>query len=138
MLRVELVLLDTHALVWVVEGSARLGRRVARLADGALARDRLAVASISFWEIAMLVDRGRLAVESSVHEWRLRVLGLGAQEIPLTGDVAITAARLTDMHGDPADRIIVATCMASAATLVTADDRILAWPGRLPRQDARR
>ena len=133
-----MVLLDTHVLVWVVEGSKRLGRRVARLADDALAGERLGVASISFWEIAMLADRGRLAVHPSVDEWRLRVLGLGVQEIPLTGDVAIAAGGLAQLSSDPADRIIVATAVASDATLVTADARILGWPGTLRRQDARR
>ena len=133
-----MVLLDTHALIWVVEGSERLGRRVSRLADAALATDRLGVASISFWEIAMLVDRGRIVVDPSIDQWRLRVLGLGVQEIPLTGDIAIAAVHLAGLHGDPADRIIVATGVATGATLVTADDRILGWPGSLKRQDARR
>jgi PIN domain nuclease of toxin-antitoxin system len=133
-----MLLLDTHALIWVVEGSKRLGRRVSRLADDALAGDRLGVASISFWEIAMLVNRGRITVDPSVDQWRLRVLGLGVQEIPLTGDIAIAAVGLADLHRDPADRIIVATGVATGATLVTADDRILGWPGTLKRQDARR
>ncbi len=133
-----MLLFDTHALVWLVEGSKELGRRTARRADDALARDGLAVTSISFWEIAMLADRGRIALQPSVDRWRLRVLGLGIQEIPLTGDIAIAAARLSDLHADPADRIIVATGMAEDATLVTADDRILDWSGELKRQDARR
>ena len=133
-----MLLLDTHALIWVVEGSERLGRRVSRLADDALAGDGLGVASISFWEIAMLVNRGRITVDPSVDQWRLRVLGLGVQEIPLTGDIAIAAVGLADLHGDPADRFIVATGVATGATLVTADDRILGWPGTLKRQDARR
>ena len=133
-----MVLLDTHALIWVVEGSGRLGRRVSRLADKALVSDQLGVASISFWEIAMLASQGRIALDPSVDQWRLRVLGLGVQEIPLTGDIGIAAVRLVDLHGDPADRIIVATSVAVSATLVTADDRILGWPGTLKRQDARR
>ena len=86
----------------------------------------------------MLVNRGRIVVDPSIDQWRLRVLGLGVQEIPLTGDIAMAAVHLADLHGDPADRIIVATGVATGATLVTADDRILGWPGSLKRQDARR
>jgi PIN domain nuclease of toxin-antitoxin system len=86
----------------------------------------------------MQAARGRIALEPSVDRWRLRVLGLGIQEVTLTGDIAIAAARLPDFHADPADRIIVATGMAAGATLVTADDRILGWPGKLKRHDARR
>jgi PIN domain nuclease of toxin-antitoxin system len=96
-----MVLLDTHALIWVVEGSERLGRRVSRLADTALAADRLGVASISFWEMAMLVNRGRIVVNPSIDQWRLRVLGLGVQEIPLTGDIAIAAVHLAGLRGRP-------------------------------------
>ncbi len=133
-----MLLLDTHVLIWVVEGNKRLGRRVARLTDQALAGDRLVVASISFWEIAMLAHRGRLVIQPSVEQWRLRVLSLGVKEIPLTGDMAIEAAHVPDLHGDPADRIIVATAVATGATVVTADDRILRWSGALERHDARR
>lgn len=133
-----MILLDTHVLLWVVEASQRLGRRARRLVDSALAGDRLGVASISFWEIAMLAGRGRVEIDPSVEQWRLRVLGLGVQEIPLAGDIAIAAVRLADLHGDPADRIIVATAAVAEATLMTADDRILEWPGALDRRDARR
>jgi PIN domain nuclease of toxin-antitoxin system len=133
-----MVLLDTHALVWVVEGSQHLGRRAARLVDDALRSSGLGVASISFWEVAMLAHRRRIDLDPSVEQWRLRVLGLGVQEIPLTGDIAIAAVGLADFHADPADRIVVATGIVTGATLVTANDRILRWPGTLVRQDARR
>jgi PIN domain nuclease of toxin-antitoxin system len=134
-----MLLLDTHVLVWLVEGSAPLGRRMARQIEAAsLAGDGLAVASISFWELAMLADRGRIALEPSLEQWRLRVLALGIQEVPLTGDIAIAASRLAGLHADPADRIIVATGLASDAILVTADERILGWTGELRRRDARR
>jgi PIN domain nuclease of toxin-antitoxin system len=86
-----MLLLDTHALIWVVEGSKHLGRRVSRLADDALAGDGLGVASISFWEIAMLVNRGRITVDPSVDQSRLRVLGLGVQEIPRSRDAALSS-----------------------------------------------
>jgi PIN domain nuclease of toxin-antitoxin system len=63
---------------------------------------------------------------------------MGSVVLRWSGDIAIAAVRLIDLHGDPADRIIVATSVAAGATLVTADDRILGWPGTLERQDARR
>jgi PIN domain nuclease of toxin-antitoxin system len=52
--------------------------------------------------------------------------------------MAIAAAGLTNLHPDPADRLIVATRMTASAILATADDRILRWPGQLRRHDARR
>ena len=134
----EMLILDTHALIWLVEGSKPLGRRAARLADDARAREQLAVAAISFWETAMLARAQRITLDLPPGEWRLRVIGLGVQEIPLTGDVAIAAAMLPDFHADPADRLIVASAQAMDAGLITADDRILRWRGPLVRHDARK
>lgn len=133
-----MLLLDTHALIWLVEGSKGLGRRAARLADRARGRDQLAVGAISFWEVAMLARQERITLDLRPAEWRLRVLGLGIHEIPLTGDVAIAATMLADFHADPADRLIVASAQAVDAGLVTADDRILRWSGSLIRHDARK
>jgi PIN domain nuclease of toxin-antitoxin system len=133
-----MLLLDTHALIWLVEGSKRLGRRSARLADDALARDELAVAAISFWEVAMLARQQRIAIDLPPSEWRLRVGRLGVHEIPLTGDVGIAATVLPDFHADPADRFIVASAQALDAGLMTADERVLRWPGPLVRHDARK
>jgi PIN domain nuclease of toxin-antitoxin system len=61
----------------------------------------------------------------------------GLKEVALTGESGITAVQLAGLHGDPADRIITATALSSGATLVTADERLLAWPGPLKRVDAR-
>ena len=133
-----MTLLDTHALIWLVEGSKSLGRRSARLADDALARDELAVAAISFWEVAMLAQAERIEIALPPSEWRLRVVRLGIHEAPLSGDVAIAAATLPDFHPDPADRFIVASARALDARLITADDRILRWSGSLIRHDARK
>jgi PIN domain nuclease of toxin-antitoxin system len=133
-----MLVLDTHALIWLVEGSKPLGRRSARRADEALASDRLAVAAISFWEVAMLTREQRIVLDLPPGEWRLRVVGLGVHEIVLTGDIAVAAALLTDFHADPADRFIVASARSVDAALLTADDRILQWRGSLVRHDARR
>ena len=133
-----MLVLDTHALIWLVEGTRNLGRRSARLADAALAREELAVAAISFWEVAMLARAQRIEIALPPSEWRLRVVRLGIHEVPLNGDVAIAAATLPDFHADPADRFIVASAQSLDAGLVTADDRVLRWSGPLVRHDARK
>ena len=132
------VLLDTHVLVWLCEGNERLGKKALKLINQASASEQLAVATISFWEIAMLIEKGRL--EMSIEPARLRreLLTDGLLEIPLTGSAAITAAALADFHGDPADRIIVATALEEGAVLVTADKKILTWPGLKDKVDATR
>ncbi|MFT7674997.1 MAG: PIN domain nuclease of toxin-antitoxin system [Gammaproteobacteria bacterium] len=133
-----MVLLDTHTLVWLSEGSEKLGDESRQLIDGALQVDGLFVSTISFWEVAMLVDKGRLKMDKSVAVWRSNLMRNGLQEIQLTGSIAIQSAALKDFHGDPADRIITATAISSKSTLCTADQKILAWEHDLLRFSARR
>ena len=133
----SLVLLDTNALIWAVEGHERLGPDSRNIADSALREDRLFVSAISFWEVALLARRGRVVLAYPCVEWRQNALSLGIEELPLTGEIGIRAAELDGLPGDPADRVITATAMAQGATLMTADSRILEWTGQLSRHDAR-
>ncbi|HVM96993.1 MAG TPA: type II toxin-antitoxin system VapC family toxin [Candidatus Acidoferrales bacterium] len=133
-----MLLLDTHVLIWFAEDSPRLGARTIGLVDRALGRDEVMVSAVSFWEVAMLLEKGRLDLDIPATAMRQKVLQLGIHEVPLSGSVAISAATLPDFHGDPADRFIVASAIAGGATLVTADSTILKWKDQLKRQDARR
>jgi PIN domain nuclease of toxin-antitoxin system len=63
---------------------------------------------------------------------------LGVREVPLSADIAIRASDLLNLSGDPLDRIIVATALVEQAVLLTADRRILDWPGQVQRLDAQR
>ena len=120
-----MLVLDTHALVWLDEGNPRLGKKALQTMDRALASGQLSVASISFWEIAMLVRKKRLDIRMELDVWRVELLQNGLQEIPLQGSTAIRAGQLQAFHGDPADRMIVATALENSATLMTADKKIL-------------
>ena len=131
------VLLDTHVLVWLLGGDDRLGRQARELADMAMREDGLLVSAITFWEVAMLVQRHRLALTQPVASWRQKVLELGIAEVPLSGDIGILATELADFPPDPADRFIAATAVARGATLITADQGILSWNGLLTFHDAR-
>jgi PIN domain nuclease of toxin-antitoxin system len=84
----------------------------------------------------MLVAKRRLRSLDSAGELRRIVLDSGIHEAPLTGDIAILAGNLEGLHGDPADRFIVATAIARDATLITADQRLLGWRSKLKRHDA--
>jgi len=85
----------------------------------------------------MLVAKQRLRMSRPLAVWRREWLQQGVVELPVTGAIGIAAAFLADFHAGPADRWIVATARELDAMLLTADDKILAWPGRLDRQDAR-
>jgi len=101
-----MLLLDTHVLVWLDEGSSRLGPEALQAINRAPAAGQLGVASISFWEIAMLVRKSRLDIRIELYVWRLELLQSGLLEIPLQGSTAIRAGQLQEFHGDPADRMI--------------------------------
>jgi PIN domain nuclease of toxin-antitoxin system len=131
------LLLDTHVLIWLVEGDQSLGAKARARVEAAYAEDALAVSAASFWETARLLARGRLAFAVPLAAWRRAVLTLGVQEVPVTGDVAIEGGALPGFKGDAADRVIAATALHVGATLMTADPRVLAWPGPLARVDAR-
>jgi PIN domain nuclease of toxin-antitoxin system len=119
-----------------VTGEPRLAEPVRERIDSALEAAQLAVSAITFWEIAMLQRQGRLSVARELSEWRRALLAAGLEELPLSGEVGILAAALPQFHADPADRIIVATSLLRHATLVTADERLLQWPGELTRLSA--
>ena len=129
-------LLDTHVLIWLRAGDPRLGPRSRKEIDRALEENEVAVSAISFWEVEMLRKTIRIELHYAIGEWRRQLMGEGLIELPVDGDISIRAARLTDFHADPADRFIVATALAGHQ-LVTADRRILQWPGTLARIDAK-
>ncbi len=131
-----MILVDTHTLIWLRTGDARLGAAARRALDDALRSEDLAVSAMTFWEVAMLKSKKRLDFPEDVGLWRRELLGQGLVEIPVDGEIGIRAYDLAGFHADPADRIIVATALQDHR-LVTADERILGWRGNLNRLDAR-
>ena len=129
------MLLDTQVLLWLRLGNPRLGPRARRQIDRAWESDDLGISAISFWEVAMLKEKGRIRFPEDVGLWRREQLEQGLIEIPIDGAIGVRAALLEGAHGDPADRLIIATAM-EGHQLLTADQRILGWPGTLSRLDA--
>ena len=121
------VLLDTHTLVWLLQGSEKLGPQARRVIEAAtVGQGGVMVAAISCWEIGMLVAKGRLTLDRDVGEWVQAALVLpGMRLVALEPEIAVAAARLPgQMHGDPADRLIVASARHAGAVLIT-DDRLI-------------
>ena len=102
----------------------------------ALEREQLLVSAVSFYEIAQLIDLGRLPAHASASSIRERALNDGVTEITICGAQAIDAAGLTTLPGDPMDRFIVAAARHARAQLITADIALLAWKGDVKRLDA--
>ena len=132
------IILDSHVLLWLMEGRPELGKQARARCDDALRNDRVGISAVTFYELANEHRKGRVILAPDPATWRQRVLALGVVEMPLDVPTAIDAAQLVDLHGDPMDRLIIATVLRQNATLMTADGAILKWKAALNRVDAGR
>jgi PIN domain nuclease of toxin-antitoxin system len=120
-------LLDTHAWIWWIEGDRQLQRRVRDTLDDLPPDERPYISAISLWEVAMLVERGRVAFSVSLSVWLSAAAHpRSVRIVPISPDIAAHVALLpTSFHRDPADRLIVASCRVLGLPLLTRDARIL-------------
>ncbi|MEW6322276.1 MAG: type II toxin-antitoxin system VapC family toxin [Acidobacteriota bacterium] len=119
--------LDTHAWIWWIDQDRRLPRGTVEYLDALPFDERPWVADISLWEVAMLVERGRLAFNIPLRDWlEAAAHRRSVRIVPVSPEIAAEVADLPDtFHRDPADRLIVATCRVLNAPLLTRDARIL-------------
>jgi PIN domain nuclease of toxin-antitoxin system len=120
-------LLDTHVWLWMDDSPRKLGKSCRNLIENPA--NELSVATISTLEIGQLMTAGRISVRGTLAAWvRHSLAELGVGSVELTHDIAVLAYALPgSFHKDPADRILVATAIHHGLTLVTADERILAY-----------
>ena len=131
------LLLDTHVWFWALQSPEKLGKHCrAELEAGANA---LTVATISTIELGQLQAAGRIAFKGTLESWvRRGIEALALQTVDLSHPIAVLAYALPgNLHKDPADRMLVATAIHHGLTLVTADERVLAYPHAMT-LDARR
>jgi PIN domain nuclease of toxin-antitoxin system len=126
------IVLDTHVLVWWVSGAAeKLSKPAAAALDQALGKEAsVFVSAISAWEMAVLIQKGRLVLSMDVEEWLSHAASLPELRfLPVDRHTAVQSVRLPGaFHSDPADRIIVATARRLNLPLVTADEKMRSYP----------
>jgi len=122
-----MIILDTHAWLFWVDDNLKEFSKVA-LTEIKKATT-LGISVISCWEIAMLVVKQRLSLSMDVMDWISQALRYpGTRLLDLEPEIAVMSTRLpSKFHGDPADQIIVATCLKHGAPLVTKDGKIHSW-----------
>ncbi len=126
----SLILLDTHIWIWLLNGEEKLlSSPCLTNIEKAAKFAHLRISAISLWEVGMLEAKGRITFEIECMDWITKGLNApGISLVPLTPEIAVSSSRLPgDFHGDPADRIIVATARKLGATLITKDNEILAY-----------
>ena len=125
-----MLLLDTCAAIWLANGDP-MSPGSLRAIRAATTRGEVLVSPVSAWEIGMLAARPRPGVvfHPNPQAWFARLLALpGVQLAPLTPEAGIESSFLPGKpSGDPADRLLIATARALAASLVTRDRGLLRY-----------
>ena len=124
------LLLDTHVWIWLMNGSDALNRKeYLRFIEQYARHDALRICAISVWELGMLVAKNRLTLSKDVSHWVKESLkGHGLALEPLSIDILLESTQMgDDVHGDPADRLILTTARNIRAAIMTADVKMIAY-----------
>lgn len=121
------ILLDTHTWIWLFSGSKEISNATIDRINEAGKKGKVFISVISVWELSMLVAKNRISLSKSIHQWvEASFSQPGVNLALLTPKIAIESSFLPgDFHGDPADRIIVATARSEDLVLLTRDKKIL-------------
>jgi PIN domain nuclease of toxin-antitoxin system len=125
-----LIVLDTHAWVWWVANPEQLSPSARQRIDIEAEKAPIFVSSISAWEVALLVMKGRLELTMDVKDWIAKSESLSILRfVPVDNRIAVLSNGLPgEIHEDPADRIITATTLMLGATLITRDQKLQDYP----------
>ena len=121
-----MIVLDTHAWIWWVSNPEFLSDKAKQIIDEAVTNRNVLISSISVWEVAILVSRGRLKLTMNPDDWVAASEALPFFDfMPVSNSIALKSVQLPGiLHNDPADRIIIATAISMGAVLVTKDEKI--------------
>jgi PIN domain nuclease of toxin-antitoxin system len=123
-------LLDTHAWVWVVNQDPEIkNSSIVRQIVNYSSQGKVGISVISVWEVSLLARKSRITFVDGVRRWVNSALaGDSTVLLPLSDEIALRSNELPgDFHGDPADRILVATAVETNSVLITRDKRILKY-----------
>lgn len=118
------LLLDTHVLLWALNGDRRLGTDTRRLLEH---RDNeVWFSAVNVWEVAIKVSLGRDDLNVDPDELAELAEECGFEELVVRSRHVAATAKLPPMHTDPFDRLLIAQAHAENLTLLTVDAAVLA------------
>jgi PIN domain nuclease of toxin-antitoxin system len=122
------IILDTHILLWLLLTPTKLSKETIDTITEAQNNNKLFISSISLWEISMLINKKRIYVFEPVISFLNTISNIdGLTIMQINASIGADSGCLLDFHGDPADRLIVATTRELAGSLITKDQKILEW-----------
>ncbi|MCX7115895.1 MAG: type II toxin-antitoxin system VapC family toxin [Gammaproteobacteria bacterium] len=122
------ILLDTHVWVWLMTGDKTLSKSTQKIIEHAHQAGNVYIAAISTWEVSMLEQKKRMMLNTTCIEWIKTSLRSGIQLLALSPEIAVESCHLPEYSfGDPSDRLIIATARHQGLTLLTRDERIIAY-----------
>ena len=125
----EKIVLDTHILIWSLIEPNKLSSSVKEIITAAQNSDNLYIATITLWEIAMLIQKQRISVFKRTSDFLNSITNLdGLSLIQVNANIAAESVALPGTFiGDPADCLIISSTREIGATLITKDQKILEW-----------
>ncbi len=118
-------LLDTHTLLWYLRDSQELSKLARQTIDNA---DYVAVSIASLWEIAIKRSIGKLQIEVGPSAIELLCQERDIVVMPIRSAALEKIQTLPKIHGDPFDRVIIATAQVCDLTIITRDGTIPQYP----------
>lgn len=123
------LIFDTHVFIWHMFANPQLSLKFQKAIKQLQDIHPILISPMTFWEISMLSQKGRISLEMDCFDWVEQALcDPGFQLAPLTPQIAVRGSQLPGtLHGDPVDRMLVATAFENHAVLVTCDEKILEY-----------
>lgn len=119
-----MILLDTHALIWLASEPGRLSKKATEAIRKASNEGGVGISAMTLWELAWLATHGRIVINGTAEAFVERITSRTAI-LPITPRVAVLANQLpANYPGDPCDRLIGATAIAEGIALITKDRAI--------------
>lgn len=123
------ILFDTHTWLWTLSGEKQFSNKIVSLLEDKRQENGLFLSDISLWEICMLAKKGRITLGQPTLPWLKNAIKVSnIHLIHLTPEISVESSELPgNFHGDPADRLIVATARVLNLAIFTRDEKILEY-----------